>query len=592
MKSKFELAGQLLINNQYLTINQIGKGGFGTVFRAWDFSLKNFIALKKLLPHCKESKFIEMFYKEALIAKNLIQENIVRIQHFWKGSDGEYYLVMDYLKGGDLAKILNRCKEKKVSIPWYIAIFICSEILKALDYGFRIAKEPAGEKPYGIIYRDISPDNILISFNGNIKLTDFGIAKTLDEISSETKQRIIAGKYRYMSPEQICGETDIDHKTDIFSTGVLLYELLTNTPLFSGDIDTIKQQILHFQYNFEQLQKLDIPSEVVRATIKALQKERDKRYKSVFDFFNDLRQTLRGIKTEQEIITELSELVRNILKDEFIFEQESNEWVKQLQLHSVCSSREVIKITCKDFIPDVVTEVVSDLSPPLLENLKVTPEDEKGKTIFEEVGNWLLKKYKRNIAILKRISIGVLTAIILFFIVDIFLPENITPIGSKIYSRIFPPTVIIYTIPVGVKVSVTDRTGKSILKETEVSGPIEIRKIPAGSYIFKATKDGYQPIEQIVSIEEKPTAKNPQVIALKFRLPVRVFSEPSCATVYIDGEMAGITPYQGEILAGEHTIQLSLLGFEPLGSLAKEEKNRTVQFQFNQEQDIKIFANV
>ena len=97
----------LFINNQYIIVQNIGVGGFGIVWLAYDFSLRNFVAIKELLPEYSQTKFVEMFYKEALIAKNIIHDNIVRVQHFWHGSNGSYYVVLDYVYGIDLEKLIN-----------------------------------------------------------------------------------------------------------------------------------------------------------------------------------------------------------------------------------------------------------------------------------------------------------------------------------------------------------------------------------------------------------------------------------------------------------------------------------------------------
>jgi len=101
----------LFINNQYITVRKIGVGGFGIVWQAYDFSLRNFIAIKELLPEYTEGKFVEMFYKEALIAKNIIHDNIVRVQHFWQGSNGSYYVVLDYVRGIDLENLIKKTNE-------------------------------------------------------------------------------------------------------------------------------------------------------------------------------------------------------------------------------------------------------------------------------------------------------------------------------------------------------------------------------------------------------------------------------------------------------------------------------------------------
>jgi serine/threonine-protein kinase len=115
-RSQISLDTSLFINNRYVTVKQIGKGGFGIVWQAYDFSLKNFVAIKELLPEFSDQKFVEMFYKEALIAKNIVQDNIVRVRHFLEDSKGSYCLIMDFVNGSDLENIIKRCNQYQNSL--------------------------------------------------------------------------------------------------------------------------------------------------------------------------------------------------------------------------------------------------------------------------------------------------------------------------------------------------------------------------------------------------------------------------------------------------------------------------------------------
>ena len=240
-----ELQLGLCINDQYVTIKKIGVGGFGIVWLAYDFSLRNFVAIKEVYPEYSQPKFVEMFYKEALIAKNIIHDNIVRVQHFWQGSNGSFYIVLDYVRGIDLEELIRKCNDISVKIPWKLSTVICMDVLKAIDYANRIARDSISGKAYGIVYRDISPGNVLLSFDGNIKLSDFGIAKTADEIKDSIPEKVITGKYPYMSPEQIQGLPNIDNRTDIYSVAVLYYEMLTGKQLYRGTNQEIKEQVLN-----------------------------------------------------------------------------------------------------------------------------------------------------------------------------------------------------------------------------------------------------------------------------------------------------------------------------------------------------------
>ncbi|MDD5101952.1 MAG: serine/threonine-protein kinase, partial [Endomicrobiaceae bacterium] len=339
----------LFVNNQYVTVKKIGVGGFGTVWQAYDFSLRNFIAIKELLPEYAESKFVEMFYKEALIAKNIIHDNIVRVQHFWQGSNGSFYVVLDYVRGVDLETLIKRCNGMKIVIPWKLATLICMNVLKAIDYANRIARDSITGNSYGIVYRDISPGNVLLSFDGNVKLSDFGIAKTADEIKDSIPQKVITGKYPYMSPEQIKGASDIDHRTDIFSVAVLYYEMLTGQQLYQGSNEEIKAQVLGAKFEPSQLYSPTMPAEIGDIIAKALEKDKDKRYDRAIEMYRDIRRVLKGVETD-ELTVELSDFILKIMRDVMLKSEKMIENVKNLNIQDIEKNNRIPKVRCNDFI--------------------------------------------------------------------------------------------------------------------------------------------------------------------------------------------------------------------------------------------------
>lgn len=629
---------QMLINDQYLIVKKIAQGGFGIIWKAYDFSLKNFIALKELLKDYTEPKFIEMFYKEALIAKNIIHDNVVRVQHFWRGSNGLYYLAMDHVPGRDLEYLLDKCNKKnsklpwELKFPWELAVLICSSVLKALDYANRQAKDPITGKPYGIVYRDISPGNIMISFDGNVKLGDFGIAKTAEELSIGGGQRVVAGKYGYMSPEQMRGDTDIDQRSDIFSVGLVLYEMLTGQKLFSGDPKKIKNQVLETKFDSSMFNSVNISQDLIEIVSRSLEKDRENRYEKAIEMFRDLRRLLKGKETE-EFAQELSNLVNGILTEEVAEENELFEKVKALNLQDIKSNQSIKKIICKDFIMGEENEVnppeilsakeefdAACLSGDTKENLikplerAKTPVnvqtfvaaapraeqreegkpkgEEKGKTVFEEVGDWLGNKFKTYKIRIVRAAAAIVVSGILFLIIDTY--ARITPVGRSIYYMLYPPDAVISTIPSGAIVSVRDREGKVIISEANSDFPIELRKIAPKTYIITASKAGFNPVERIVKVENRKQngSSSVQHIDIYFDFPVAVDSEPKGAEVFIDGNKFKTAPWKGELTAGEHTIRLSLEGFEELGSLAKESKEGQCNIDFTRTTQEEMFSGV
>lgn len=610
---------QMLFNEQYLVVKKIGQGGFGIVWEAYDFSLKNFVAIKELLKDYSETKFIEMFYKEALIAKNLIHDNVVRVQHFWRGDSDSYYIVMDYVVGNDLGYLLKKCSEKNVKLPWELAVFICGSVLKALDYANRLAKDITTGKPYGIVYRDVSPGNIMIFFDGSVKVSDFGIAKTAEELSRKTKQRIITGKYAYMSPEQVRGDSDVDCRSDIFSTGIVLYEMLSGLPLFKGTTEMVRRLVQESKINLTPLKDLNIPDELIDVVQKAMSKDRDKRYQNALEMFRDLRRLLKFKETE-ELSSELASFVSNILSDELNAENGLLEQVRQLNVQQVKDNPDVRKIKCRDFIMgdqsqdsedgafQLLPAAETDKKNQKLNETAVEPKKEKvltgdmpehkevkaeerGKTVFEEVGDWLARKYKIYKKRVIRFTIALAITSVLFVAVDTVM--QITELGKTIYAHLYPPDVIITTVPGGARVSMQTRDGKYIVSNADSEYPIELRKIAPQSYIVTAEKEGYKLYERIVRIEDKEKGADfPQKINIVFEFVLNINSDPAGAEVFIDASKFGTTPWKGELVAGAHTVKLVSEGFESLGSDAKETREGQCSLDFTRSTDKEVFSGI
>ena len=582
----------LFINNQYVTVKKIGVGGFGIVWQAYDFSLRNFIAIKELLPEYAQPKFVEMFYKEALIAKNIIHDNIVRVQHFWQGSNGSYYVVLDYVRGVDLENLIKKCNDMHTKIPWQLSTLICMSVLKAIDYANRIARDSITGNAYGIVYRDISPGNVLLSFDGNIKLSDFGIAKTADEIKDSIPEKVITGKYPYMSPEQIKGDPNIDHRTDIFSVAVLYYEMLTGQRLYQGTNDEIKDQVLNKTFDPASLElDANVPAEIGDIISKALEKDRDNRYERAIEMYRDIRRVLKGIETD-ELSVELSDFILKMMRESIANSEKLIEKVKTLNVQEVLQTPGMKKVSCQDFIVGQVKNLADQQPIPTpiqqsnvaqnniaqrpvsMDNGAVVPPkpqvqqgEEKGKTVFEEVGDWLFNKFDEMKKSFIRIFIAVILALLIFEGLDIFLFQ-LTPLGKNIYSRLYPPDVVITTIPAGAVVSMKSKDGDVVLNNVSSASPIPVRKVLPKSYIVTAIKEGFKPVQRVVQIEQSDKGKKvrKEKIEIQFDFVLNVDSEPRGANVYIDGNKFGITPCKAQLMAGAHTVKLSLEGFDDLGS--------------------------
>jgi serine/threonine protein kinase len=221
---------------KYLLFDKIGTGGMAEVFLAKQSGLKGFekiVAIKRILPHLtQDPEFIGMFINEAKLAALLTHQNIVQI--FDLGHvENAYYIAMEYVMGKDLRTVFQRAKSLNQPLSVGQALLIIAKVCSGLDYAHR--KKDLEGQDLNVVHRDISPQNILVSYEGEVKLVDFGIAKAASQ-SSETRTGFLKGKLSYMAPEQAWGKP-VDRRTDIFAVGIVLYEMLTGHKLFKGDND-------------------------------------------------------------------------------------------------------------------------------------------------------------------------------------------------------------------------------------------------------------------------------------------------------------------------------------------------------------------
>lgn len=219
---------------QYRLLEKIAVGGMAELWKARMRGVQGFqktVAIKKILPHMTDNAdFVEMFIDEAKLAAQLNHPNIVHIYDLGKiGRD--YYIAMEYVEGKDLRSLLNRAAKNGLSVPAPLALLIAARLASALHYAHR--KRDFEGREMGLVHRDVSPQNVLLTLDGDVKLCDFGIAKAVSK-ASQTQVGALKGKLQYMSPEQAWGKP-VDFRSDIFSLGVILFELLTGERLFPGD---------------------------------------------------------------------------------------------------------------------------------------------------------------------------------------------------------------------------------------------------------------------------------------------------------------------------------------------------------------------
>ena len=273
---------------KYLLLDRIGTGGMAEIWRARQYGAAGFekeLVIKKILHHLADNnEFVRMFIDEAKLAVSLHHPNVVQV--FDLGSvQHEYFIAMEYVFGKDLLNLLVRCTRARIRIPQKLAVFIVAEMLKGLDAAHN-AVDSHGN-PLQIIHRDVSPSNILISYEGQVKIGDFGVAKATRR-ESATRTGTMKGKLGYMSPEQVMGK-EIDHRADLFSTGIILYEMLAMNRLFNGKTELETLMMVRDCKVDDAVDRLppEVPPTLRKVLKRALARDRDKRFQTSNEF-NDV----------------------------------------------------------------------------------------------------------------------------------------------------------------------------------------------------------------------------------------------------------------------------------------------------------------
>ncbi|MDE3269830.1 MAG: serine/threonine protein kinase [Pseudomonadota bacterium] len=280
--------------SRYILGDKIGSGGMAEIYLGKQVNEEGFqrvCVFKRILPHIANNEsFISMFRDEAEICRKLVHANIVRIEGFER-IDDSYAITMEFVNGKDLRSVLSACERSKIRLSVPMAVYIAAEAARALQYAHSKTDDISGEA-LGIVHRDVSPQNILISYEGEVKLTDFGIASAKNK-TTETQTGTVKGKYSYMSPEQIQAKK-LDGRSDIFSLGIVLWEVLAMRKLFQAkdDVSTINRVRSCRIPN--ALSKLNpaVDQELEQVVLRALDADLNKRYAVADEMEKALRKYL------------------------------------------------------------------------------------------------------------------------------------------------------------------------------------------------------------------------------------------------------------------------------------------------------------
>ncbi len=272
----------------YELTRKIAEGGMGLVYEALQRGSGNFkkvVAVKLIREEYSAlEEFQKNFIGEARLVADLIHTNIVQTYHLGQ-IGGQYFMVMEYVNGVNLEQVIEKHRAKNLAIPIDIGVFIVSRIARGLAYAHEKCDKDG--RHLNIVHRDIGPKNIMLAYEGDVKLTDFGIAKALDLMYNE-EGKVIAGKDEYLSPEQ-ASYAVTDARADIFGLGIVLTELLLGRNIFrSADRLESRKNVLSMPIPVFGTLRPEIDAKLEAIIQKALQRDRDKRYQSAYQMLNDL----------------------------------------------------------------------------------------------------------------------------------------------------------------------------------------------------------------------------------------------------------------------------------------------------------------
>lgn len=279
---------------KYLLVGEIAVGGMAELFLAVHRGVEGFIkavVIKRVLPHLNNNpEFVRMFVEEARLEARLEHPNIVRTYEFGE-VNGHYFTAMEYLPGEDLCKALNSLAVSRQLMPLHLAVGIASQLCHGLHFAHQFT-DTAG-KPLGLVHRDINPANIIITYGGEVKIIDFGVAKSNANVQTITG--MIKGKVAYMPPEQVLGR-EVDQRADIFSAGVVLWEVLTGRPLFlrSNEAATL-YAIMNAPIAPPSVMRPDVPPRLDVIVGRALARSPSDRYETADEMAADLDEVLADL---------------------------------------------------------------------------------------------------------------------------------------------------------------------------------------------------------------------------------------------------------------------------------------------------------
>ncbi len=529
---------------KYTLLRRMATGGMAEIFLALQRSVAGFeklIVIKRILPAMNQDRgFIDMLLHEARVAATLSHPNIV--QTIDVGSvDGNYFIALEHVHGEDLRSIVRQMKKKGVlQFPFEHAIAIILGMCAGLAYAHE--RRDLDGSALNIVHRDVSPQNVIVGFAGDVKVVDFGVAKSGAQTGTEsTKSGQLKGKVPYMSPEQARGE-EVDWRSDVFAVGVMLFELTTGKRLFKGstEYETLKL-IIERDYPRPSWVSTGYPPALEAIVMRALEKDREKRYQSAREMQADLEAFVRNEKLPVSSIA-LAEFMKSLFEEKLAAQKEALMQGRQLA--------EIIAAEVNHQTEATITTGVDSARPSFgsistagagatASNVSAMPPPSKGGAKWALLGVPL-------------VAIGIVAAVVL----SKKDPPKTTGAAKDDSSSAPAPkraTLVVKSDPPKAHIWINGEV------RSEVT-PAEITDLPIGSLDIKVGLEGYaSQTEKVPLVADTPTTRN--FTLKKGSVVFQIDGAPKSATATLDGKsvtLPNVDASPGE----EHTLVLSAPGMK------------------------------
>jgi serine/threonine protein kinase len=564
---------------QYYLIEKIAQGGMAEIFKGLSYDLhgiKKTVVIKKILPHIAASKeFIDSLINEAKIAVTLSHGNIAQTYDLGKVGD-DYFMVMEYVEGRSLSLIHKRSLANGKLVPIPILCHFMCEVLSGIDYMHRRTDEHG--HPLNIVHRDISPQNLIVTYSGTVKIIDFGIAKAAFKINT-TDSGILKGKFSYMSPEQARGDS-IDHRSDIFSLGIIFHEMLTGKRLFKADDnrETLRN-VRRAKIESPSAFRGDVPDELNRIVMKALAKDRRHRYAFASDMRDDLLKFLSATHPDFKS-SDAGAFVADLFRDEIAKSASEEDELKTPQMiidqtFSALADESQFEDTGRAKItPDMKEFFLEEEAVPETTEAETPQKAPPELAVVEEIAEEKAPGFNWQVWLKKRASI-VLSLISIVMVIILLVYSRGQKISAPVETT--KAELMVTTDPPDTRLSID---GHFIGQNSPITIPdLDVDR----EHEIVAERDGYTPQKLKMRLQsgEFRTIEITLAKAVVTKCTLIISSTPPGATVFIDdSETQYRTPTTvTDIAIGKrHSLGLFLEGYKFWGREIEAHAGETLHF--------------